>query len=76
MLQVGVHHSDHFTTGHFKTSADRSSQAALARPRGTVHKADRRFGEHCLADRVRGAIVGVVDEDELPIEPAGPKSGS
>jgi hypothetical protein len=76
MLQVGVHHGDHFTTSHFKTSADRSSQAAAAPPRSTVHKADRRFGKHCLADRVRGAIVRVVDEDELPIEPARPKSGS
>ena len=76
MLQVGVHHGDHFTAGHFKTSTDRSSQTALARPRSSVHKTDRRFGEHCLADHVRGAIVRVVDEDELPIEPAGPKSGS
>ncbi len=76
MLQVGVHHGDHFTTGHFKTSADRSSQATPARPGSTVHKADRRFGKHFLADRVRGAIVRVVHEDQLPIEPARPKSGS
>jgi hypothetical protein len=38
-------------------------------------RADRRVVKHCLADRVRGGVVRVVHEDQLPVEPDRPKSG-
>ena len=71
MLQVSVHHGDDFTAGHLETSAHCSPQAALALTGYSVHKADFRVGKHRLADRGAGAVVRVIDEDELPIQATG-----
>jgi hypothetical protein len=76
VLQVSVHHGDHFTPGYLKTSADGPSQASGASTASTVHEADRRVGKHCLPDRIRGPVVGIIDEDQLPIEPTRPESHS